>query len=522
MRRRTGVPSISRHSTTHHSTSRREFIVCGGALVASSLVTGLYPRTTAAQTSIFDFYISPTGSNSNPGTLSRPWALTALNARQASYAGRRVGIIGDRGPYNCLALAGGRYSGEFSMPFLMIPGGSASSSTVVASCNSSGVYVQGLAVLDAGSPTVHNSPNGQPLIGSMATAAGYGHITIDGLELRNGFNRLLSIGCETAVTAAPYRRLNGIIIQNCYIHGITNTLPAANASGITIYATDGAIVRNNFVTGMSDTQNRSTGIEFWTSINAATEFNTVISTNSTFHGGIVHKNIGQYDNVVRFNYINFSAAGPGNGEVTPLGGDTDGDGATTFTIHNNIVVADQPVQGGLMGGPTYPLLLAKQVWYNNTFVGIPAFSVSGWCRFGASRTISFYNNVISRTTVGGRGDVNTNYGALALIDYNLYPADVVLGLTVAGTSNWPNKVFKSLTTWGEAITSAYGRDAHSVRGNADFVGTGPHPAHYKLAPTSPGHGKATTNGQTNGAATDVGAWGNGATQIGSNIEAATV
>jgi hypothetical protein len=382
--------------------------------------------------------------------------------------------------------------------------------------------MQGLAVLDAGSPTIQNSPNGQPLIGSMGTAAGYGYITIDGLELRNGFNRLLSIGCETAATATPWRRLNGVVVQNCYVHGITNTIPAANASGITIYSSDGATVRNNLVTGMSDTQNRSTGIEYWTSINAVTEFNSVISTNPTFHGGIVHKNVGQYDNVIRFNFINFSAAGPGNGQVSPIGGDTDGDGATTFTINNNIVVADQVTQGCLMGGPTYPLWLAKQAWYNNTFVGIPAFSISGWARFGASRTISFYNNIVSRTTVGGRGDLDTDNGALALIDYNLYPTNVRLGITTAGTSGYPSQMYDSLSTWAGAIASASGRDAHSVQGNPNFVGYGANAAYYKLAPTSPGHGKGSTNGQTTGAPTDMGAWGNGATQIGSDIEAATI
>src|SRR5882724_10552131 len=41
----------------------------------------------------FDFYISPTGVNTNVGSLASPWAITAINTKQSAYAGKRLGIL---------------------------------------------------------------------------------------------------------------------------------------------------------------------------------------------------------------------------------------------------------------------------------------------------------------------------------------------------------------------------------------------------------------------------------------------
>src|SRR5262249_29274500 len=41
----------------------------------------------------FDFYIDPSGSDLNDGSLAHPWAITALNTKQSTYAGLRVGLL---------------------------------------------------------------------------------------------------------------------------------------------------------------------------------------------------------------------------------------------------------------------------------------------------------------------------------------------------------------------------------------------------------------------------------------------
>ena len=42
---------------------------------------------------LFDYYIATTGSDTNPGTLASPWAITGINSKQATYAGKRLGIV---------------------------------------------------------------------------------------------------------------------------------------------------------------------------------------------------------------------------------------------------------------------------------------------------------------------------------------------------------------------------------------------------------------------------------------------
>ena len=78
-------------------------------------------RTASAQTSSpsgFDYYISPSGSDNNPGTQSQPWAITAINTRGADYAGKRVGLLD--GTYNVHALC---QTGTWSTVALAVNGG---------------------------------------------------------------------------------------------------------------------------------------------------------------------------------------------------------------------------------------------------------------------------------------------------------------------------------------------------------------------------------------------------------------
>jgi hypothetical protein len=162
----------------------------------------------------------------------------------------------------------------------------------------------------------------------------------------------------------------------------------------------------------------------------------------------------------------------------------------------------------------FPSSLNKQVWYNNTFVGVPNNSVGAFVRFGAPSTISFYNNIISRTSTGGRGDVNTSASALALIDYNCYPSAPMLGLTPNGSTGYPSSLLSSLVAWALALLTTSGKDAHSITGNPQFAASGSGPAYYQLQSGSPCKGSGSTNGGSGGSPTDMGAWGNGATTIG--------
>jgi hypothetical protein len=528
-------------SHTPWSTSRRDVLRYGSAALAASLL-GPWPRRAAAQTpTTFNYYISTTGSDSNPGTVAAPWAITSLlagNPNQSKMAGKSIGVMA--GTYEVMTLTGiSTYPGAGTGPvYLVVPGGNSSSQTILASCNSAGVYAPvgnpsgEWAILD-GQGTASNNPNGQPLLGGLGSQ--YAYVTIDGFEIINAYYHPIVLGFETGGYFMVTTRLPGCVIQNNYIHTFTNSIGGANATGITLYATTGGVIQNNYVTGITDTSSRATGIEIWNSDHVTIQYNTLISSSSQQVGGIFIKNEGNTNNTVRYNYVDLTASGAGDAGSGGLCCDDDAPDSVSSTstdyFYGNIIIADNPVFWYAIevnGGPNYA---HQEVWYNNTFIGIPGTSGGAfWVRFTAPGNITFYNNILYATSDSGglRGMLSSNNGpsagtgSFALIDYNLY--DVVqLGMaayTSGGVPPAPTLV-STLAAWQAQLPSAcIGKDAHSVLGTApSFVGGSPSiPSQfYQLVSGSAGKGSGSTNGQTSGSSTDMGAWGNGTTQVGASF-----
>src|SRR5579872_1515131 len=123
---------MSKHDSkmggTPYATTRRQLLKAGGMLIpAAALAPGIFLRTARASAAApFDYYISTTGSDSNPGTLASPWAITAINTKQSTYAGKRVGLLPGTYPVShlmgtnenvaALTLAGG--SGSSSQTYI--------------------------------------------------------------------------------------------------------------------------------------------------------------------------------------------------------------------------------------------------------------------------------------------------------------------------------------------------------------------------------------------------------------------
>jgi hypothetical protein len=153
----------------------------------------------------FSYFISPAGDDSNDGSLMHPWSITALTTKGALYAGKAIGLIGDRGPIQSGA-ASGVATTIYSLievgtgqegPAIQVQGGT-SSPTVLASCTSAGVYSPRLATIDAADPTTKAHPDhqrdmmGQSVYWNSVPAGEpgnrvtqYGRVTIDGLVIRN-------------------------------------------------------------------------------------------------------------------------------------------------------------------------------------------------------------------------------------------------------------------------------------------------------------------------------------------------
>jgi len=488
-----------------------------------------YSRIASAQTTSFDFYISPSGSDTNSGTKSSPWSLTALNSKRSTYAGKRVGLL--PGVYN-IASYQGVYSGTSAyVPAFSIAGGDATHQTVIQSTIPLG------AIFDCGGTSTSN-PNGVPVIGchqqqSSGSLGGtlQGYITIDGLEIRNWYYGPIVVGYINSAST-PTVRCSGIVVQNCYIHGGTNQITQENPTGITIEACDGALIQNNFITDLTDSTYRGMGIEQWTSVNSLIQYNTIVSTGNGLTGGIGIKNNANHDNTIRYNFIDLSAEPGSRGPNSGIRVDSTGASTSVDTVNNNVVIAQIPVGPALIVVGGYPLTPSRQVWFNNTLVSTITATDSAivrdsavFERYGATGVIQFWNNILTHVGTGpGRGDIQSNKTAFGLIDYNFYPAtNPVWNLCADGAHYGGGQgSASSLPAWrllcASASPASLGMDAHSLTAaTPGFTASGTRAAQYKLATGSPCIGAGSVNGTTTGSACDLGAWGNGATRIGSDI-----
>ena len=307
--------------------------------------------------------------------------------------------------------------------------------------------------------------------------------------------------------------LNGIFVQNCSIHDLTNHISGGNPTGITFYACDAAVCTNNKVINIGSTLNRGTGIEWWTSINSLTQLCTIISPNTQMTAGIYHKNASQGNNTIRHNYIDMTLAGSTGAQGCAMDNDQGGKDVT----YGNIIICDNPVGPAVIGNGYWN---AIQIFENNTFVGIPNSSVGMVTRFAsATGNIHFFNNIVQRGTIGGRGDLDTVIAQIGLIDYNCMPATPVYGSTTDGAGGYPSTTYTSQTTFAAALPSTtIGKEAHTVYNNTPgFTGTGTLAAKYQLASGSPCINAGMSGGQSNSYPVNLGAWDGWSLQIGCNF-----
>jgi len=471
-------------------------------------------------TGTFKYFVGPTGSDTNSGTsATSPWSLGSLlnpaaftltsqqAANQAKLASNSVGF--NPGTYACVNfLPGGVYwnnSNAFSTPAFLVPGGSAGAPTIFQSTTARS------AILDAGA-TASTNPQGQPLLGNIGSGCQY--ITVDGFEIKNIYNRGISLGVTTgAFGTQPTQLALGLVVQNCYVHAMTNNIAAANATAITIYSANGAIVQNNYITDLSDTQGRADAIEFWTSINSIAQYNTVIATGQGMYAGIVNKNQWNWNNIIRYNYVDLTLAAPLSEGAIVM--DSNGTSATIDQCYNNIIISDYPIGSYLIATGNFPASVNQQAWFGNTIVGVPlpgggtGFTTVGFFRLGATGTIQWYNNIVKRSVTGYRGDVCVSASALSLANYNCYPASPELCLVANGTQNSPSSTSTSLAAWDAALPSTTaGKDQQSVLTNTPgFSNNGSLAQLYQIAPGTACSGTGHVGGISTGAAIDMGAWG---------------
>lgn len=485
-----------------------------------------YPLNVIAAGNPFDYYISTTGSNSNAGTLASPWAISAINAKQSTYAGKRLGILPGTYDVSGLMFKG---SGGHS-PALMINGGPNSSTpTYVGTANASGFYQAGTATLDAmGSSGFYggSNSNDSTVIGAAqgyspgpGTPANWGNWTLDGIVIQNWGPWCIQVGSYDGGGGA----MPNCTIQNCqFLNGngsfTTIGINSTHGGGMVLYSYTNCLVHNCLFQNIINTGGNSTHWDAITTYgwNSATglviEYCSFITASGYY--GIQDEGNG-YQTTIQYCYFDVTAnSGIPNNQALETGVNS-ATGHPANSFHHNIVRG-----GGFydnMGAQSSP---NAQVFnfYNNTWdrAGGSGAQATGLMRCieasGSSALISAYNNLVYDNGAGSitYGYMTANTDGFAVCDYNIYGTGAQFGTCAAngGTS----VTSRTFAAWKTAIGNL---DAHSSQSSANpFTNGGANALQYLVQSGSPAYQTGKVGGVVTGAACNVGAWDGIVTQIG--------
>ena len=522
-------------------------------------------RTAWAQTapSTFKYYVSPTGSDSNPGTLAQPWAITSLsmltwnannraNWNKLNGAGVSVGLM--PGTYDVSSMVGVQESNGA----LQLPGGKSGAPNYFASCNSSGAYSPRTAILDmkgasgryggrVGGPGNYDGPliahtgSGPP----SGNAYAVGNLVIDGLCITGFSYKGIRIGGissgDGSAISAP------VTIQNCeFYEGGANVGDVEdNYAALWIDGTVNCMtVQNNYFhdtlgwhyynNGRQMSGDHLNAIICWASVSAINS-GTIIKNNTCVNAGNIYGKVnGIEGTTVSNNYIDVSMYTINSAGIQDFTGATSSGLTGTTTFNNNVILVSGA--GAALGWPTLSNSYGYTTpisMYNNTIICTGGSGpVVAWatCAPAGAGTLKCYNNIYS-TTLGATGSWNgfgnyyVNPSAPAVWDYNLFPASgVSWGLYQNALLTAQIANYSSASSFAAGLAAHGGisnAEAHGVAGTPRFTNTGSFAEMYQLASGSVGKGTGSTTGTASGTACDMGAWGNGATQIGCNFTAGT-
>jgi hypothetical protein len=506
-------------------------------MIPAGLLLPAWMTAEAQTVSTFDFYISPTGNDSNAGTVSSPWAITSLSlfshttnnvANNQRTAGKRVGLL--PGTYD---VSGMMFDDPVSGALQFI-GGTSGSPTYIASSDGDGNYSPRTATLTAKTAAgvyggnVSTGPGSWdgPMIsgvGGYPQAYAVGNLTIDGLVLTGFSYKAIRIGGASSGDGPG--NVTGVTIQNCEITGGNCTAnPTDNCTAIWIDGCVGAVVTNNYIHDNVGPAAGSAGhlnaVIVWgpgASANVI-QYNTCVNA-----GSIYGKETGIQGTIVQNNYVDcsmYTAANSAYGIEDFTGANTSGLTQTTI-IRNNIVLSDFVGIGRSTLSDSYGWSTPVQV-YNNTIVNVSPGGPGLWMNCVTGGAVYVYNNILAGGTGSASyGNVLVNPAGVALWNYDLYMPGAQYVLRQNGSLTSTLATYSSPSAFGGGIASnggVSGAEANSiVNGTPGFTNSGTLAQLYQLASGSPAKGAGRVGGTSSGAACDMGAWGNGATQIGCNF-----
>ena len=470
----------------------------------------------------FAFYIATTGSDSNVGSLASPWAITAINTKQSTYAGLRLGIL--PGTYDVSITL---QNCNVEEAILQIQGGPNSSTrTYIGTSNAGGTYQQGTAIIDCfgasgqygGGNSLFPYPIGQTDGGGNAgpQPSNLGNWTLDGL-IFSGYSRW-AITC--ADSGGGPGTISNVQILNCTFHNGRNPTLTTHPAPIMLYRVNNVLVSNCWLydnNSPADKNHYAAILIFGVggpSTNVTIEKCTIINS-ANIYGAEDNSAV---DNVtIRQNYFDMRLAGSGNFSP-PYGiqgfGKT-GAGLTACNFHNNIV------RGGNFYDMSGTLPTQNGVnFYNNTWDRAAGTGYSnsdaGLFRMveavGTTGIFTAYNNLVYDNGAGAYGQYQccaANIDGFAILDYNCYGSTT--GFYAYGANGGAAIGSVSFATW----KSDTGGDAHSIQSAVNpFTNNGVNALAYQISPGSPAYQFGFTGGTSAGTVVNAGAWDGIVTQIG--------
>jgi len=484
-----------------------------------------------------EFYIGPSGSNSNDGlTTGTPWRIDGLNSKGGTYGGTVVCLLDGTydltnvGGTNLMDAAGASYSAAA----VTVAGGTSGDPTVLRAVNPR------QAILDGkGSSGFYGGYSGSGHAQRALMRVTQAHVTIDGIKFTGAATGYLKMGIFNDVPGA-WGTIQGWTVQNNWFDDQVCQFPDGyidNCYSLEIQNSLDAVARNNKFTnsrGRSTTSDdHMSAILVWLASGTVLEYNTAIGS-SDFYG----KEYYNHGTIIRYNYI-APNKNDGNGVF-----DFNGGNKSTYTgqtrpteVYNNVIVA--AATGILLmstngsGTTRFPWVTPVKV-YNNTIVVTATTNPHFYVCLDSTMNgqLEYYNNIYAGTFSVDRKAVSLNALSLGKSGYNVMPNSGSRWRLVSdancGPDNGPGD-YTAIGTYRTAVQTQGGLSSSLVevgttetaQGTSSlFTLTGTDAAQYQLKAGSAAINAGRSDGTSGGSVVDAGAWGNlpvGVTRIGTDF-----